>query len=171
MLGPRTHLVGSRVGHRDQRGPVAPGRVHGRGQRPVCRPSRHRGRPRLLHRALGDKPGCDGNLSLVATQYADGTASGQYTDRFSHGGGIKAVVDCVRVVGNQAWVSGWITSGRAGDNDLAGLPFTTRVQDNSTSGAQPPDQVSTSHVGDETPCSEMVPWDLFDMPQGQVVVN
>ena len=28
---------------------------------------------------LGDKPGCDGNYSLVATQYADGSASGQYT--------------------------------------------------------------------------------------------
>jgi len=99
---------------------------------------------------LDAKPGCDGNFSLVATQYADGTASGQYTDRFAHGGGIKAVVDCVRVMGNRAWISGWITSGRAGDNDLAGLPFSTLVVDNGTSAAQPPDQISTSHVGDET---------------------
>jgi hypothetical protein len=118
-----------------------------------------------------DKPGCDGNLSLVATLYADGTASGQYTDRFSHGGGIKAVVDCVQVIGNEAWISGWITSGRAGDFDLAGLPFSTRVVDNGASAVQPPDQVGTSHVGDETPCTDMFPWDLFDMPQGQVVVN
>jgi len=99
---------------------------------------------------LDAKPGCDGNFSLVATQYADGTASGQYTDRFAHGGGIKAVVDCVRVMGNRAWISGWITSGRAGDNDLAGLPFSTLVVDNGTSADQPPDQISTSHVGDET---------------------
>ena len=119
----------------------------------------------------GDKPGCDGNFSLVASQNADGTSSGQYTDRFARGGGIKAVVDCVRVTGNRAWISGWITSGRAGDNDLAGLPFSTLVVDNGTSAAQSPDQISTSHVGDETPCTDMVPWDLFDVPQGQVVVN
>ena len=119
----------------------------------------------------GDKPGCDGNFSLVASQYADGTASGQYTDRFANGSGFKAVVDCVRVVGNEAWISGRITSGRAGDNDLAGLPFSTLVADNGTSAAQPPDQISTSHVGNETPCTDLSPWDLFDMPQGQVIVN
>ena len=120
---------------------------------------------------LGDKPGCDGNFSLVATQYADGTASGQYTDRFARGGGIRGVIDCVRVVGNDAWISGWIASGRAGDNDLAGLPFTTRVQDNGTSALQAPDRISSSHTGDDTPCTDLVPWDLFDMPQGQVIVN
>jgi hypothetical protein len=119
----------------------------------------------------GDKPGCDGNLSLVASQYADGTASGQYTDRFANGSGIRAVVDCVRVIGNEAWISGWITSGRAGDNDLAGLPFSTLVVDNGASAAQSPDQISTSHVGNETPCTDLSPWDLFDMPQGQVVVD
>jgi hypothetical protein len=122
--------------------------------------------------ALGAHPGCDGNYSLVATQYADGTASGQYADRFSRGGGIIGVVDCVRVVGNQAWVSGWITSGGIGDDDFTGLPFTTLVVDNGTSADQPPDQISSSHTGDPTPCSEMVPWDnLFDIPQGQVTVN
>jgi hypothetical protein len=121
--------------------------------------------------ALGSKPGCDGNFSLVASQYADGSATGQYTDRFANGNGIKGVVDCVRVVGNEAWISGWITSGRAGDFDLAGLPFTTLVRDNGTSATQPPDQISPSHTGDETPCTEMVPWDLLDAPQGQVVVD
>jgi len=119
----------------------------------------------------GDKPGCDGNLSLVASQYADGTGSGKYTDRFANGSGIDGVIDCVRVVGNQAWISGWITSGRAGDNELAGLPFSTLVVDNGTSAGQAPDQVSTSHVGNDTPCTDMVPWDVFDMPQGEVVVN
>jgi hypothetical protein len=119
----------------------------------------------------GARPGCDGNFSLVATQYADGSASGQYIDRFAHGGGIKGVIDCVRVIGNEAWISGWITSGRFGDNDLAGLPFTTLVQDNGTSATQPPDRISTSHTGDETPCTEMVPWPLFDAAQGQVVVD
>jgi len=122
--------------------------------------------------ALDFRPGCDGNYSLVATQYTDGTASGQYTDRFSRGGGIIGVVDCVRVVGNQAWVSGWITTGGIGDDDFTGLPFTTLVVDNGTSANQPPDQISSSHTGDPTPCSEMVAWDnLFDIPEGQVTVK
>lgn len=121
--------------------------------------------------ALDARPGCDGNYSLVATQYADGTASGQYTDRFSRGGGIIGVVDCVSVVGNQAWVSGWIKTGGIGDDDFTGLPFTTLVVDNGTSAKQPPDQISSSHTGDPTPCTEMAEWDLFDTPQGQVTVN
>jgi hypothetical protein len=120
---------------------------------------------------LGIKPGCDGNYSFVAFKYADGSASGQYTDRFSRGGGIIGVVNCVRVVDNQAWVSGWITSGGIGDNDFRGLPFTTLVVDNGTSANQPPDQIASSHTGDPTPCTDMVPWDLLDTPQGQVTVN
>jgi hypothetical protein len=118
------------------------------------------------------RPGCDGNFSLEATQYTDGSASGRYVDRFARGGGIIGVVDCVRVVDNQAWISGWITSGGIGDDDFTGLPFTTLVVDNGTSANQPPDQISSSHTGDPTPCSEMVPWEnLFDIPQGQVTVD
>ncbi len=119
----------------------------------------------------GARPGCDGSYSLVATLYEDGTASGRYVDRFTTGNGIVGVVDCVVVVGNEAWVSGWIISGSSEGYDLAGLPFTTSLVDNGTSANDPPDQVSTSHVGDPTPCTEMAAWDLFDMPQGQVTVN
>ena len=170
MLGPRPHLVGvgSAIAISAVLSLLVVATVVASG-------------PSVVHRVTAggpdsctghdDKPGCDGNLSLVATQYADGTASGQYTDRFARGGGIQAVVDCVRVIGNEAWISGWITSGRAGDNDLAGLPFTTLVVDNGTSAAQAPDQISTSHVGDDTPCTDTVPWDVFDMPQGQVTVS
>ena len=38
-------------------------------------------------------PGCDGNFSLVGTVYADGSMSGQYTDRFARGNGFHAVID------------------------------------------------------------------------------
>ncbi len=120
---------------------------------------------------FGSKPGCDGDYALVASQYADGSASGQYTDRFGRLGGIRGVIDCVVVVGNDAWISGWIVSGRFDVDDLAGLPFSTRVRDNGTSAKDAPDQISTSHTGDDTPCTDMAPWDLIDMPQGQVVVK
>lgn len=121
--------------------------------------------------AFDARPGCDGSYSLVASQYADGTATGEYIDRFANGNGIKAVVDCVRVVGNEAWISGWITSGRFEDDDLSGLPFVTRIRDNGKSSQEPPDQISSSHTGDPTPCTDMAPYDLLDTPQGQVVVK
>jgi len=123
--------------------------------------------------SFGARPGCDGNYSFVAFQYADGSGSGQYVDRFQRGQGIIGVIDCVRVVGNHAWVSGWITSGMGFDNtDLTGLPFTTLVVDNGTSAQQPPDQIASSHTGDPTSCTAMVPWDsLAETPQGQVTVK
>jgi hypothetical protein len=121
--------------------------------------------------ALDARPGCDGNYSLVASEYADGAATGEYIDLFANGNGIKGVIDCVRVVGNEAWISGWITSGRLGDNDFTGLPFVTRVRDNGKSAQEPPDQISSSHTGDPTPCTDMASYDLLDTPQGQVVVK
>jgi hypothetical protein len=120
---------------------------------------------------FGLKPGCDANYSFVGTQFGDGSATGQYTDRFPRGDGIKGVIDCIRVVGDEAWVSGVITSGRVGGDDLTGLPFTTLVIDNGTTANDPPDQISNSHTGDPTPCTDMVRWNLFDVPQGQVSIN
>ena len=124
-----------------------------------------------------EHPGCDGNFSLVAHQYADGSVSGQYTDRFARGDGFHAVIDCLSVVGNDAWVSGVITHGSFTDPDtgevfdLAGLPVATRLRDNGTSANEPPDQITFSFLGDPTPCTERTPYDLFDVPEGQVRVR
>ncbi len=96
--------------------------------------------------AMGLKPGCDANFSLEAKLYADGSASGQYTDRNANGDGIHAVVDCVSVVGNEAWISGVITHGRLTNPDtgevwdMAGEPISTRVRDNGTSANSSPFQ-------------------------------
>jgi hypothetical protein len=118
-----------------------------------------------------EHPGCDGNFSLHATQYADGSVKGQYTDRFARGNGFHAVIDCLSVVGNDAWVSGVITSGTFDGIDLAGLPVATRVRDNGTSANDPADQISFSFLGDATPCTVNVPYPLLDTPQGQVKVS
>jgi hypothetical protein len=122
-------------------------------------------------------PGCDGNFSLVAHEYADGSVSGQYTDRFAQGDGFHAVINCVSVVGNDAWVSGVITFGTFTDPvtgevfDLAGLPVATRVRDNGTSANDPADQITFSFLGDPTPCTAHLPYPLFDAPEGQVLVR
>jgi hypothetical protein len=120
--------------------------------------------------AFGDGPGCDGNFSLSAILYADGSVTGRYTDRFSGGNGIHGVIDCVVVVGNEAWVSGVITQGNFEGDDLAGLPFTTRVRDNGAS-ASDVDEISTSHTGDETSCLEQADFDLLPISEGNVVVR
>jgi len=132
--------------------------------------------------ALGyNHPGCDANFSLVALQYADGSVSGQYTDRYAKGDGFHAVIDCLVVEGNQAWVSGVITHGiwhaPWGEVfDLAGLPVSTRLKDNGTSANDPPDQFSFSRVGPDgyVHCSEKPVgpiYELHDAPQGQVKIK
>lgn len=119
----------------------------------------------------GDHPGCDGNFSLSAREYSDGRMSGQYTDRLAQGDGFHAVIDCVEVVGDDAWVSGVITSGTAFGVDLTGQPVATRVRDNGTSANDPPDQISFSFIGDPRPCTLRVPYVLLDAPEGQVSVR
>ena len=112
-------------------------------------------------------PGEDANFSLVAIQHADGRVTGQWSDQFGHGnGGIHVAVDCLEVVGNQAWVSGVITSGPA-----AGLPATTRVEDNGTSQNDPPDQISFSIYPALRDCHAMRPLPLFPLSGGEVKVE
>lgn len=46
------------------------------------------------------------SFALTATIFADGTMTGQYTDQFPHiGGGFHAVLNCISILGNDAWVS------------------------------------------------------------------
>ena len=111
------------------------------------------------------------SFSLTAKIFADGSVKGQYTDRFPQiGGGFHAVINCVSIVGNDAWVSGVITSGTANGQDLTGLPVATRVRDNGTS-KYPPDQLGFSFIGDATPCTDHVDYPMFDAPHGQVVIK
>ncbi len=118
-------------------------------------------------------PGCDANFSLVAIQYADGSVSGQYTDRFPQGDGFHAVVDCVFVDGNDAWISGVISHGTSGGVDLSGMPVSTRVRDNGTSANSTSDQIGYSLIGEDfaSSCEDQADAELFDAPQGQVKVR
>ena len=68
--------------------------------------------------------------------------TGQWTDQFGQGdGGIHVQVNCLFVQGNEAWVSGIISSGNVGGVDVSGLPVITRVQDNGKSANDPPDAI------------------------------
>ena len=123
--------------------------------------------------AFGLEKGCDGNFSLVATESADGTVSGQYQDTFSGGGeGVHAKIDCFHVIGNGAVVSGIVTKG--GSLYDVGSRVITAVVDNGTSANDSPDQISfTFAVPPDFNCEDFVPGDfpLNDLTTGQVTVK
>lgn len=113
------------------------------------------------------RPGCDGNYAWTATEDADGSVSGQYSDRFSRGFGVHGVIDCLAVEGNRAWVSGLITGGF-----LAGQYFSSSAQDNGASTIDPVDQIGRTIISDEPlDCSTKEDVELADAPDGQVTVR
>jgi hypothetical protein len=126
--------------------------------------------------AWGEKVGCDRNYSIVATQYADGNVSGQLSDNSPYlAAGLHAVIDCLVVEGNEAWVSGVITKGALLDGtSLVGGPVGARLRDNGVSAYDKADQISYTEIelhGNYGPCTERPDYELFDAPQGQVKVR
>jgi len=125
---------------------------------------------------VGDKPGCDANFSLVATQYSNGSVTGQWDDQASQvngGGRFHVAVNCLNVLGNRAYVSGVITQGNSG---LIGQNTLVEVVDNGVSPNDPPDQLTTSFVFPGVPDCIGAPAFVSDtrlhaMPEGQVVVQ
>jgi hypothetical protein len=116
----------------------------------------------------------DANFSLSAVEHGNGTVTGQWSDQFGQGqGGIHVQVNCLLVQGNEAWVSGIISSGNFNGADLSGLPVITRVQDNGKSANDPPDAISFSFIGNATPCTggPALNLQLVPMTAGQVTVR
>ena len=110
----------------------------------------------------------DANFSLVAIELPNGSVNGQWTDQFGQGqGGIHVQINCLFVAGNDAWVSGTITSGTFNGADLSGLPVITRVQDNGQTG----DQISFSFIGNPAACTTAPNLPLQPMTSGQVIVR
>lgn len=123
---------------------------------------------------FGAKPGCDANFSLVANQYADGSVSGMWVDRFSQnfgGGGATVAVNCLAVEGNVAWIGGVVTKPEWN----AGTPALVRARDLGSSANEPADRFLTLYdpafFGVSANCldEEFIP--LLDAPQGQVVIR
>ncbi|MGD8491134.1 MAG: hypothetical protein PVI68_19145 [Anaerolineae bacterium] len=126
--------------------------------------------------AWGENVGCDRNYSMVVTQYADGSVSGQLSDNSPYlAVGIHAVIDCLVVDGNEAWVSGVITKGALLDGtSLVGGPIGARLRDNGVNAYDAADQISFTEIEahhNYAPCTERPDYELFDAPQGQVKVR
>lgn len=119
--------------------------------------------------SLVQAPGCNANFTLEAKQLADGSVSGQYTDEFGHAnGGFHAVVDCLYVSGNKAWIGAIVTSGTW---NLGGR-VVTEVVDNGTSAKDPPDQITYSYSAPMNyDCRTHPNLQLVNAPKGQVKVS
>lgn len=139
---------------------------------------------RVLHRAtggtpdicaaLGATPGCDANFSLVALQRVDSSVTGQWHDQFARfpgfgGQGIHVTINCLLVIGNQAWVGGVVTASCI--PGAVGLDVLTTVLDTGTSRKDPPDLISLSFLGFPNACLTAPGLPLIPTPQGQVVVE
>jgi hypothetical protein len=134
------------------------------------------GGPDACRSVFGVHPGCDGNYSLVATEYADGSVSGQYTDRLGRFGGFTAVLDCLSVDGRDAWVSGIITSGFFRDPDtnerfdFAGIAISAKLHDGTPVGE--PDATGFSLLDELAfPCTDQPDVAQFEVTEGQVIVR
>jgi hypothetical protein len=116
----------------------------------------------------------DQNLSMLARE-RNGVVTGKFNDQFTaeNGGeGIHANIECLHVVGNQAWIRAVVTHGRVFGEDVTGQYVYSRVKDNGTSANDPPDQVSLSFIRPNLiACSSQFNITLFDMPEGQVIVR
>jgi hypothetical protein len=129
---------------------------------------------------VGEKPGCDANLSLVALQRADGTVSGQISDQFAGRiGGYHAVITCLSFSrdGHEAWVGAVVTHGNWAGMDITGWQFVLRLRDNGTSANDAPDQISLPATISPDACTahpqppEYPNLVLFNAPQGQVKIK
>lgn len=115
-------------------------------------------------------PGTDANWSMIAFQYADGSVSGQWSDQFGHGnGGFHATVECLNVVGKEAWVSG---IARGGEFD--GRRWMAHLRDNGTSARDPEDEISFSWLtlpNSVVDCHAPFPMELMPRSGGQVKID
>jgi hypothetical protein len=114
-------------------------------------------------------PGTDANFSLVAIEQ-NGTARGQWHDQFADGSFVHVDVNCLEVVGNDAWLSGPIKKTSPDLAFLVGEIAVTRVRDNGTSANDPADQVSlsTAFAGD---CHGKPNLTLYDLNNGEAKVQ
>lgn len=120
--------------------------------------------------AFGLSPGCDANYSLNAREMPDGSDQGEWHDtiNFPPVVGVHVAIDCLNVVGNEAWVSGVVTN----PPSAAGTRVITKMADNGTSSNDPPDQISfTWDAFPDEDCDDPGFIPLFDLSEGQVTVR
>jgi hypothetical protein len=114
-----------------------------------------------------------GSSDVFSTRSRSKFLSCSYSaDQYGHGNaGIHGAIDCLYVVGNQAWIGGVAT-----DKNADGERVITLVEDNGTSVDDPPDQINLSWfdpaaIGISPNCLDAPALPLFPMTNGEVKVD
>ena len=131
---------------------------------------------------LGLTNGCDANFSLVANLYEDGYVSGQWQDTFAGGGqGLHVAIDCAKFGDGPggikyAIVSGIITKGTMGDQDVSGQRAVTFAADSGPGNQN--DYMSFSVFADvNLDCNNLIDLDflfngwIIPSTSGEVVIR
>jgi hypothetical protein len=81
-------------------------------------------------------------------EWSDGTVDGWYHSlkRGPGGAHIRVRVECLHVVGNQAWASGTVVD--AVDPDNIGRPYSMRFLDNGEGANTPPDEIGVARFAE-----------------------
>ena len=115
-------------------------------------------------------PGSDANFSLIALERADGTVTGQLHDSWSKNSGFHAVIDCLSVDGNDAWVSGTVT--KSVEPVFVGRTVNIQVRDGGDAGE---DMITFATFFLPVTCVDQFAFEdlgwLFPVNNGQVKVN
>ena len=129
----------------------------------------------------GEQPGCDGNWSVTALQFDDGTVKGEFIDRWARGVGVKGKVDCLIVDGNRAWLSGtgyFYENGKVTEG-----VFAVSAKDNGVSVNDTPDLISFTVIGPAGVVPDCTLWHMYFqagydlelrvhlLPEGQVTIR
>ena len=110
--------------------------------------------------------------TFTAQVDADGHVEGQaefqlrYIDTTIH-----VVVNCLTVVGSEAWIGGTITRSSNPDQVGPGLHILFRVQDNGEGDAHAPDRTSQLEWGAVPSCDATPPLGLIEWTHGNVQVR
>ena len=86
----------------------------------------------------------DRTVTINILKFADGTVEGWYhaLGRGPAGASIRVRIDCLHVVGNQAWAGGTVVA--AVDPDNIGRPYSFRFIDNGEGANAPPDEIGAA---------------------------
>jgi hypothetical protein len=86
----------------------------------------------------------DRTVTFNIHKRADGTVDGWYRSEARPPGGasIRVRIECLHVVGNQAWATGTIVS--AGNPDNIGRSYSVRFIDNGEGSGGPPDEIGVA---------------------------
>ena len=129
-----------------------------------------------VHRASGggtiEYAGALNTHAFTAQIDADGNVKGQaqfqlrYIDTTVH-----AEVNCLAIVGNEAWIGGTITRSSNPAQVGLGLDILFRVQDSGEGDTSPPDMTSQLVWGAVPSCNTMPPLGLITWTNGNVQVK